>query len=286
MTRTFNPLTFASCLLAISEYVHASFSLWEGSTEDQGTALGLLPAQADIGKFPELERWVDQDAEPLNKILQERGFSSRFDPIPPGRFGALSILDLLVEWLEEGFRVAIENGDTTYPGFRLEGEGSGVTAVRGKGLGGVAARIETKSGDVLWIHQGGPEPENDFEAALLAETLLGALSRSGTRREANLIAPCVSLHESRQLDWAVGLEIPGKAVVQSGFQETRFRMNHRGARAQVATGMVLERSLPETREEIIVKGPFLLVIERPGVETPVFSAYIGPESFIDPDDLD
>lgn len=286
MTKTFNALSFGSCLLAINERTQSPYSGWRAANGTQEEALLLLPKEAEIANFSELERWTDTNADTLNAILAERGFSSRFGSIPQGRFGALSILDLLAEWLSEGTDVPIKKNGVTYPGFRLTGRDAGVTAVRGKGFKGVAARVQTKNGDIVWFYQSEDVPEDDLEAALQAEVLLGTLSKNGQRTKANLTAPCVSFTESRDLGWVAGLAVPGMAEVESGFQETRFRMNRHGARAQVATGMVARAtSIEQPPEEILIDGPFLLVIERPGVETPAFSAYITERSFVDPGSL-
>jgi hypothetical protein len=130
-------------------------------------------------------------------------------------------------------------------------------------------------------------PADDIAAAEAAAKLVKSAGKKNGDR-GTLVAPLVSFHEERALDWIADLSVPGKVIMESGFQETKFGMNRLGARAKVATGGVAYATCVMREEppiEFILDGPAIVAATRPGIVGPIFSAYITPDDWKDPGDL-
>ena len=212
------------------------------------------------------EEWIKAKAstsyEELNNFLKEHGFDPEFQPF--NGVGVASLFDLLVEWLNEGTLASIKANDTTYPAFTLE---SGFEMYQ-VGIGETwfeapLIEIRTQSGLSLWIMTMSKAPDLDDPTCLaLRATTLAQASKSYTDKYGHaLTVPMLDINTRSNIDWLMGMSSDGakhgELAITQAFQQFRLRMNERGARAQVATGMALERcAVPATTPHVIDR-PFL-----------------------------
>ena len=231
-------------------------------------------------------------AENLNRILAEEGFSLRFDRFNPGEFGVLSILDVTVAWLKEG-KVLPTFGQRRTPGVLIKPTTeidnrpvvlfSGFrTAIHPYPI----ARVHTKSGDNVHMTIANSE-RSDFDlieridALHTSDCYLGVFS--------SLLFPMVDFEETKNLDWLIGLETTGQPSfrIAKAAQQTKFKMNHTGARAKDAVTLTMRSTMALAGPPpLVIDEPFLLWIERPGLEKPIFYAYLDQTTWKDPGGLE
>jgi hypothetical protein len=104
-----------------------------------------------------------------------------------------------------------------------------------------------------------------------------------------VVVPKVHFTKEVDIDWLVGIESgvdPDIIEVLAAKQEVRFGMNEIGARAKEASALaMIGRSITQEVSTYVVDEPFLLWIERPGVDVPLFQAWFNEVSWEDPGDL-
>ncbi|MDO8599294.1 MAG: serpin family protein [bacterium] len=103
--------------------------------------------------------------------------------------------------------------------------------------------------------------------------------------------PMVSYDQQVDISWLRGLHTTGDdelpAIIVQALQQTRFRMNDVGARAEsaVAFGMTRSMSMERPKPELIINEPFLCWIRRPNCRLPLFVGYFDTDSWKDPGSL-
>ena len=100
----------------------------------------------------------------------------------------------------------------------------------------------------------------------------------------------VDLEVKHDLDLVVGLvtrAADGRSVaIMAAEQHSSLKMNERGARAEAV--VILSLSMGVQRQpprDFVIREPFLLWVQRPGLSTPLFVAHITREAWRNPGDL-
>jgi len=265
----------------------------------------------------ELKAYAARDAETLNKILRDNGFSIQLEPFSsPDSIGFLAIQDILVKWLEKAERKPIRSGKNEYAGFRLEAQSMAalesahdaqvsfaVDDERNPTV--VMAEIVTQSGDKVCCAVRIKITENNTEAVpffsgkgvpsdhdvmhTIRSLVENRIQYSGTCRYNAIELPMISYQEQPDVAWFKKLQFPGYTVDQA-LQEVIFKMNESGARANAAfvftiAGCTAGIPMPSP-EPLIVNEPFLLWIERPGMPLPIFAAYLDQKYWTDPGSIE
>jgi hypothetical protein len=252
---------------------------------DQEAFLRVFYAtREDLGRLSadELRAWASRDAAELNAILEREGFAIRVPPMEPTEFGVLSILDLLVEFVREGERASVTCDGTTYPAVQLRPAGI-VPPSRGDHEDPLVV-LATRSGDRLCLTVA-DRPRSGFDLLGRIEELRAGLDRAVEPLGA-VVFPMVDLVQEAELGWLVGMQTgDGGApyVVTYGAQQTKFRMDTRGAHVESAA-VAGVRFLSATPTDLVIDRPFFCWIERDGVRAPVLAAYIDQEHWADPGD--
>ena len=234
-----------------------------------------------LRSIPELEAWAKLTAEELNEILEKRGFSIRLDPwIPnPDAFGTLGILDYTLTWFEPGLPTKI--CDEKYEAFTLN-ELSIVKSSEILGNQNPLVELRTQTDDIVKIIKS-DEPKDEFEVTEIIETIRNA-EHTPSKNFTKVKIPKVHYSQETDMDWLCGFS-SGSTSVVAALQEVRFGMNEIGARAKEATALSMIRGLPPKPVEYVFDEPFLIWVERPGVNVPIFQAWIGEDDWKDPGDL-
>lgn len=257
---------------------------WQPINTQQETFLkGYYVDQAQTKHFSEkeLRSWASTSHEELNTILRNEQFTIQFAPFKPEEFGVVSILDVLVTWLTEGRKTEVTSAVThkTYPAVTLKKAKSYFSLVGS----GYLIEIPTKSGDIVYMAIA-DKPLKDFELINELTTQFAHVVKHF--EDVEVVFPMVDLNQEVDISWLMKLQwfnpkfmIPTHEVSQA-FQQTKFRMNEKGARAQSAVAIGINTTclqLPHKR--VVINKPFYLWIQRPGVDHPIFAAYIAEDDW-------
>ena len=256
---------------------------WVPANADQEAFLRVFFAtRDDLARLSaaELRAWASHDAGELNAILEREGFAIRVPALGPGEFGVLSILDVLVEFVREGERASVTCDGATYPAVQLRPAGI-VPPAQADHEDPVVA-LATRSGDRLCLTVA-DRPRAGFDLLGRIEELRAGLDRAVEPLGA-VVFPMVDLVQEVELGWLVGMHTDdGGApyVVTHGAQQTKFRMDTRGARVESAA-VAGVRFLSATPTNLVIDRPFFCWIERNGVRAPILAAYVDQEHWADP----
>jgi hypothetical protein len=262
---------------------------WQSKNDTQRRFLKNFLQACRNDNVGEIELEVSDSAEKINTFLEKKGFSIRLQPFPPNTLGFASILDLIVEWLYPGEKVKIDtkNGGK-YEGVRIKKEGVSFYESTIHGYEHIIAGIRTKSSDMVFI----TVPKEPLEGLDLVE-MADAISKNmdilpytydGVR------FPMVDLDITNDIGWLKGMstlnvrDIP--AEVTQAVQQIKIKMNEKGARFQSATAMgITLKCIMVPKQDLIIREPFLVWVERHDLEKPLMAAFVTEESWKNPGSL-
>lgn len=285
MTTSFSLATLVGALEAAGEFIGPLN--WEASNREQRRLLKRYGRYAEsIKHMPSLKSWAKRTAEEINAILAENGFDIRLNSWgnDPTKFGTVSINDIFVEWPESGDETQLHVGDVSYPAFSskrfeiLWVEGSEEPIIK----------LSTKGDETVFICVA-PDPGGQFKLIKAVEKLRKKPMRAGKKID-RVIIPMVKLDQKPDLKWLVdpenGALHSGPWYIEQALQQVKFGMNQHGARAKEATALgVVFRGAGPRLEIYRVDRPFLVWMEHPKVDVPIFQAHITEEDWKDPGDL-
>lgn len=260
--------------------------VWNAVNRNQTTFLEgfLVPCREE--KIPEIQSMASSDADALNKFLRDKGFSIQLQAFDENEFGVVSILDLLVQWLNTGTVTAIHtNGtDRKFPGVRIGG-GEGVSFYSAPPHEHPIACLATQSSDLVYMTMLDDPPE---EFALVAKAEELSREKKYSFEFDGLVFPMVSLDQVVNIGWLIDMHTVRsdgrRAEISQALQQTKLRMNEVGARAESAAAIGV-RSLGAPPPDHIIDQPFLIWIERPDLVTPLFVGHITEEDWSNPGDI-
>lgn len=288
-----NVTTASCCFVPLLFVFHKLEEFVGGGTTYQ-------PVNATQGRLLESQYWTERSGlaqkfteselkgaasnsfEELNRFLVAEGYSIQLTPSAPGDFGAVAFQDVSVRWREPGIERPIRLGGARYPGFVLKG--SAVRIGRSTAHGHPIAIVSTSNGDTVAMTR----VDKTMSTWQLFD-FYQALSDSGLSDDNSgyegVHVPKVSLDKEVDLSWLLGLSFHGSSDggrVSQAKQFIKLRMNQFGARAASAVAVTATLGMPRY---LTMDGPFVLIMEREGVETPTFLGVIDTDSWKDPGDL-
>lgn len=251
----------------------------------------------ELAKFSEkeLRSWVSWVAAELNAILAKEGFNIKLNDFAPDEFGVVSILDVLVEWLQEGSKTVLNIDNTSYPAVKMDlramvdGKQETLFEVYTTSMHkNPVAMLFTKSGDKLYITTAGISPIKDFALVSLIDEIRHSLGPSRIRYDW-LEFPMVNLDQEVNIGWLKGMQTSDdngqEWAISQAVQQTKFKMNQFGARVKSAVAISIVAVSIRREVGLIITPPFLLWIEKKDASIPVLYAYIDKEHCKDPGDL-
>ena len=285
--------------LVKSEDVLGAGRVWSAVNALQSRFLGdFFVRRSELSCFSEkeLRAWASMTAYDLNEILAREGFSIRLSDFNRGEFGVVSILDVMVEWLVMGRHLSLPVEKQMYPAVHMMPTGliedmpvrlfdATMSSVHPHPL----VRLNTRSGDSVCMTIA-DHVYDDFG-------LMSRIDDIRCRSEITpilaswLLFPMVDLDLETILDWLVGMHTVAangeNANIIQAVQQTKFKMNHLGARVKSAVGMGVTRTSVrvDVAEPILIDEPFFLWIERPCLSFPLMYAYIDEQHWKDPGDI-
>ena len=263
---------------------------WQPKNETQRRFLKNFLQLCRKYNIEEIELQVSDDAEKINAFLEKKGFSIRLQPFPPNTLGFASILDLIVEWLYPGEKIKIDakNGEK-YEGVRIKKEGVSFFESRVHGYRNIIVRIRTKSDDMVFITIPN-EPLRGLDLIEMADTIskhkdILLDTYDGVR------FPMVDLNITNDIGWLKGMSTTTKTIeipanIIQAVQQIKIKMNEKGARFQSATAMAVTlKCISIPKQDLIIREPFLVWVERPNLKIPLMAAFISEESWKNPGSL-
>lgn len=241
-------------------------------------------SRSEIPNIPEIQCIASWSHEEINEFLASRGYDISLAPFGPGEFGTASEMDVLVKWLKPGKQVRLGHAlhRSLYPGVLLK---SGVGIFEHSKHDEPIVVIETQNGDKVYmtIHNKITDPLDMVAKTLELERALRQIySYEGVH------FPQVDVNEKPDISWLKGLWTTGSDratwAISQALQQTKFRMNEEGARAESAVAIGIERlSLPQPPASI--NRPFLVWIKRSTLSLPFFVGHITEECWKRPKDI-
>ena len=302
-TSTLTMLPVLGCLKAAEDFLNGEAGWeksgrvidWTTSNNTQREFMALfwdhMPVVDQLGE--NLKRKADRDYEVINKWLKDNKFDIQLtvpaDNNTSNVFAVASILDVLVEWLELGEKTSLRSVIT----------GNSFDAVELKRAQGVVGfldeaihphnvvRLTTKSGDFVFMTCIDSLPKNTFAIADKIRSLEEVFKMPD--QVDGVVFPMVDYNSQVDISWICGMTT-GKSLddfkIEQALQQTKFRMNERGARAQSAVAMGFRcRSVAPVRHTVYMDRPFLLWIERQGIKVPLFAGVFAEDVWKEPKEL-
>lgn len=269
-------------------------NLWVGINEKQKEFLAKyqgLFSQADSLK--EIESLVSENVETINKFLKDHGFDIQLvlDNSGLPTFYVASILNVLVEWIQAGEITEIKSAGQTYPAFELKTEANRVSLIKRANHAQPIIEIQTKTQDIvcLTIYDGDQSKLEDLTNLIQA---ISVSSGSPCFDYSGVVIPMIDYNQEVDISWILKMEIKDKGgvpwFISQAKQQTKFRMNEKGARAEsaVAAAITMRCCIMPPKPKLIIDKPFLLWIKRPGLDLPLFAGYFTQDSWKRPKNLD
>lgn len=279
---------------------------WRPINEMQAAFLRRFYAKNrdEVNRIPELTGVADRDVEAVNRFLKSKGFDIQLDPQTDGLYAA-SVLDVLVKWLKVGQPrdLCAANGNN-YDGFLLNTDENRITYSwltidhEDSRLKMNYAEITTQSGDQICFliadgANGGQIPPNTIEwlgKEISYGSLLMRVGNIGSRSFQDMHIPMINLDQEVDIFWLKG----AVAIVDKGndwyiaqaLQQTKFRMNEVGARAESAVAVGMMRCMAVPMPRLVVDSPFFAWIKRPSLTRPLFVGYFGYDCWANPGSIE
>lgn len=236
--------------------------------------------KADLDKVP-VESRADFSVNPINAWLKERGFDIRLDPVCSPEFAVASILDALLEWKEEGSSCKVKDfTGKLYDGVRMD---SGYQILYSPEVGKYL-QVYTKTGEEVNMAVCDPAGRLDnFGLTRLAMEINDTMIPDSFS-PSYVSFPMIDCDEKPDISFLKGLSIEGFRIGEA-LQQTRFRMNEKGARAQSAVAMGFRCLCMIQPTSFEIDSPFLLWINSPKTIYPIFAGFFMTETWKQPKDL-
>lgn len=264
---------------------------WRKINEDQRRFLVdfFNVCREEIDEIKEIESFASRNADEINNFLKKRGFSIHLQSFTEYEFGAASVLDLLVEWVQKGDITEIITEDKrSFPGVCIR---NGISFIYSASHEHPIVRLETKSRDMVFMTMFDDCSLSGFD--LIGKTELLLMHRRFVPygdRFGGLRFPMVNINQEIDIGWLKGMQTISEDnwpyYISQALQQNKLRINEIGARAQSATAIAVRMTsaMPPPLDYTINR-PFLVWFKRKGLSKPIFAAYVTEEDWRNPGDI-
>lgn len=288
-----------AALLAAEDTILGRDRTWHAVNAKQERLLAeIFPAmRPENVSIPEIEQEVSWEAEAINEFLRRHGMDIRLEPFTRDTFGFAAVMRVAVQWLIAGVERDIVGIDgKTYAGARIEQEhdytvnGLNLEFLRSPSHPNPIVTLRTKSKDVVHLTRFDGEASSAFDLMAYAGKLLTDTERS--RDYEGVHFPMVDLDVQPDVSWLLNMWTTQRAselraVMVQAVQQCKLQMNHEGAVATDAfAGAATLECCRMPKPDLVINGPFLFVLERPGLQQPMFVAHVCPDMWKNPGELD
>lgn len=195
-------------------------------------------------------------------------------------------MDILLKWAQEGTPTTIKYDNQEFPAVSMAKNGFEVS--QSNSYGEPILKLTSKNGDIVYITIA-EKSLGSFELLEFIQALSKVPKNEITQEYTKTTFPMVDLNHKTDISWLLGLGTyklrnEGFYAITQALQQTKFKMNEKGARAQSAVAIAIEKACiePEPLKILEIDKPFYLWIERPGMNLPIFTAYIDSSDWKNP----
>jgi hypothetical protein len=236
----------------------------------------------------ELKAIASDDVDVINFWLKKHGFNIELGPFQdPESFGVASIMTVLVKWVTEGTETELEVGGKTYKAARLE-DNISFSPVGDN----TAVHIQTQNGDEVHLVIA---DDPTLEGLDLLEHCKGISDNRGeSYKHGGVVFPFIDLDQEVDISHFLGMGFQGtgaqggkgRLAIMQAKQQTKFKMNHLGAKAESAAAfeMALECAFMP-KPDLVIDKPFYAWMTRKGLDVPYFAGYIDTSDWKDPGEI-
>jgi hypothetical protein len=288
-TQTLAIWPILGCLKAADEFI-GGIDRWTQVNEDQTEFFEQFADHINdvdlLGDY--LRRKANSDYKVINKWLRDNGFDIELTQNPgPGGFAVASILDVLVEWLKKGSRRKVDTLKGSFDAVKLK-EGVSIRQHPDVSKHPVV-RIATQSGVRVCMAIVDDIPEGRY--GLLSRIRSLSVVEAMDYRFEGVIFPMVKYDRHEDISYFCGLKCDKEGTpgwfVSEAVQQTRFRMNEVGARAESAVAMGFRCcAAAPSKKPYVIDRPFVLWMEHDELPMPLFAGLFAEDVWEDPKNLD
>lgn len=246
-------------------------------------------AQAKGFSPEELKTIASFKAEEINTWLKEGGYDIALEPFSdPDDFGTASIMTVAVKWITAGERTFVANDGKDYDAAELT---SDVTITQSEGYEHPVAHIHCENGDTVHMTVA---DRTDLEQLDLLNKVVALTAGKRSFKYGGVVFPMVEHNAEVDISFFEGMNFKGRrrsggidtCKVKEAKQQTKFKMNHLGAKAEsaVAVSMTFECCFV-SKPNLVIDKEFYVWMTRPGMDTPYFAACVSKSDWKDPGDV-
>ena len=211
----------------------------------------------------------------INKWLKDEGFNIQLPKTK--ELSVAAIMRVIIEWLYEGKTTYIQGVDgKEYEAVSMKSNGVTISHVVQAHKHPVV-RIAGKNGETVCMSMIDEMPITQEGMFLKISELDGV--RAGSHQFQGVSFPIVDLDDQPDISWISGMGLFKDTRIDKALQQTRFKMDEKGAKVESAAAMTTYRSVSRDMNHIIDR-PFLLWVMRPELDFPVFASVICEDAWI------
>lgn len=239
---------------------------------------------SDLFTSEELKSVASDNVDDINSFLKDNGFNIQLPPFTdPDEFATASVMSVLVNWKVPGEETELQIGGKSYPAARLE---KGIKFFRMKGYEHPIVKLQTENDDIVHLTVA---DRSDLSGLNLLNRIKSLDTDDDVRDWGAVIFPMVDLDQEVDINFflKMGFQGTGSAgnkgllKILNAMQQTKFKMNHLGAKTESAAAVSLGFECAR-KPNLIINQAFYVWMTRPGLDEPYFVGYIDPSDWKNP----
>lgn len=251
---------------------------WTTTGPKQEELLNMLAGvSSEDCKYIFLQTCVSRSANDINKFLAANGFDIKLGQLDPGGIGVASILKIFMTWFSSEQTTINAENDSVYKGVKIT---DNIHLLNSNKTNAFIVEIEVQEGFSIYLSQI-PffRPTDEQNLLLLANKLSETKEYDNSYVLESVSFPEVEMDCNPDVSWIKGLSA-GEYFITQAVMQTKFLLDKRGAKAEAAVAFAISKGMSE-KINIILDGPFVAWIEKPGVKLPLFVSWCGYDSWKD-----
>lgn len=285
MSKTFTVHPILGCLREFEKFVKNDEWISVSKEQEEFIEKFVKTGMSDLLKFEdgELKCKAGTSIEEINKWLADNGFPDlQLEPIDdPTAFAVASILHVFLQWLQEGTETTITYQDEEYPSAKLDYRE--IDFFKMSSHDNPIVKIPTKRvGEYVFMTIS--DKENCMGFAEIIKNKSKEF-KSVNHKYKGVIFPTIDYDEKVDISFLEKMENPGDDptkdpwFIVEAIQQTKFKMNHKGAEVESAAAMSGMRCCSIGPSPMIINKPFMMAIVREELEHPYFVGYFTEEDW-------
>jgi hypothetical protein len=210
-------------------------------------------------------------ADGVNQWLRSEGFDIQLDDVGP-ELCVASVMRVLIEWLYAGNSSVVTGADgKDYEAVSMKSNGVTISHVVQAHKYPVI-RVAGKSGETVCMSMIDEMPTTQEGMFLKISELDGV--RAASHQFEGVSFPKIDLDDQPDIGWISGLGISKGMGVHQAKQQTRFKMDEKGAKVESAAAVSTYRSMASRKVNHVIDRPFMVWVMRPELDFPVFASVV------------